>query len=162
MTLEKDDPRVTHSDKTHRATQEDAYAKAWFAYFRNAFPQPVRKASPDVDFYNVPLHQLLSLLELNNELKIWLDTQKEETFLRAICFTKKLLKNDLCNKRKTTARVMGDCVLFAHSIYDETQVITAAHEVSKSNVGMVAVSRECKGFIITIFTEPVIAQWPSF
>ena len=41
---------------------------------------------------------------------------------------------------------MSYCVLCAHSIYDETQVIMAAHEVSKSNVGMVAVSRECKGF----------------
>ena len=32
---------------------------------------------------------------------------------------------------KITAGVMYDC---AHLIYDETQIITAAHEVSKSNV----------------------------
>ena len=63
LTLEKDDPKVTHSDKMHRATHEDAHAKAWFGYCRKAFSQPVRKASPDVDF-----------LELNNELKNWLDT----------------------------------------------------------------------------------------
>ena len=51
---------------------------------RNAIPQPVRKASPDVDFYTVPTNLLLSLLELNNELKIWMDTQKEVDCLRAI------------------------------------------------------------------------------
>ena len=54
LTLEKDGPKVTHSDKMHRAIHEDACAKAWFDFCRNAFPQPVRKAGPDVDFHNVP------------------------------------------------------------------------------------------------------------
>ena len=84
LTLEMDHPKVTHSGKMHRATHEDAYAKAWFDYCRNAFPQPMRKAGPDVDFYMVPTYQLLSLIELNNGLKIWLDTQKEVEYLRAI------------------------------------------------------------------------------
>ena len=46
-----------NSDKMHRATHEDAYAKAWFDCCRNAFPQSVRKASPDVDLYNVSTYQ---------------------------------------------------------------------------------------------------------
>ena len=41
----------------HRATSEDAYTKAWFHYCRSIFPQSVRKASPDVDFYNGSTYQ---------------------------------------------------------------------------------------------------------
>ena len=84
LTLEKDDPKVTHSDKMHRATHEDSCAKAWFDYCRIAFSKPVKKASPDVDSYYVPTYQLLGLLELNIELKIWLATKKEVDCLRAI------------------------------------------------------------------------------
>ena len=76
LVLEKDDSKVTHSDKMHRATHEDAHAKAWFDCDRNAFPQTVRKASPYVDFYNVPTNKLLSLLELSNAFKTGPDTQK--------------------------------------------------------------------------------------
>ena len=61
----------------------------------------------------------------------------------------------------TTAWITNDYVVVAHLIHDETQIITAAHEVSKSYVRVSTVSRECSGFIKKIFTEPVIVQWPS-
>ena len=41
----------------HRVTSKDADTKAWFDYCRSIFPQSVRKASPDVDFYNVSTYQ---------------------------------------------------------------------------------------------------------
>ena len=66
-------------------------------------------------------------------------------------------------QKNTTARVMSDCVLSAHSIYDETQVITAAHKVFKLNVDIyVAVSMEGKGVKMSVFTEPVMVQCPYF
>ena len=46
-----------NSEKTHRATHEDAYTRAWFDYCRSVFPQSVRKASPDVDLHNVSSYQ---------------------------------------------------------------------------------------------------------
>ena len=46
-----------NSEKMHRATSEDAYTKAWFDDCRSIFPQSVRKAGPDVDFYNVSTYQ---------------------------------------------------------------------------------------------------------
>ena len=42
-----------NSEQMHRATTEDAYTKAWFDNCRSVFPQSVRKASPDVNLYNV-------------------------------------------------------------------------------------------------------------
>ena len=44
-------------EKMHRATSEDVYTKAWFDYCRSVSPQSVKKASPDVDFYNVSTYQ---------------------------------------------------------------------------------------------------------
>ena len=41
----------------HRATHEDAYARAWFDYCRSVFPQSVRKAGSEVDLYNVSTYQ---------------------------------------------------------------------------------------------------------
>ena len=77
LTVEKDDTKVTHSDKMHGAIHEDVYAKASVDYCRNASPQPVRKAGTDVDFYNVPTYQLLCLLELNNELRFgWMHKRR--------------------------------------------------------------------------------------
>ena len=46
-----------NSDKRHRATHEDAYSRAWFDFCRSVFPQSVRKAGSDVDFYNVSTYQ---------------------------------------------------------------------------------------------------------
>ena len=46
-----------NSEKMHRATCEDAYTRAWFDYCRSVFPQSVRKAGPNVDFYNVSTYQ---------------------------------------------------------------------------------------------------------
>ena len=46
-----------NSGKMHRATHEDAYARAWFDYCRSVFPQSVRKAASDVDLYNVSTYQ---------------------------------------------------------------------------------------------------------
>ena len=42
-----------NSDKIHRATHEDAYARASFDYCPSVFPQFVRKAGSDVDPCNV-------------------------------------------------------------------------------------------------------------
>ena len=47
----------SHSEKMHRVTHEDVYSRAWFEYCRSIFPQSVRKAGPDVDFYNVSTYQ---------------------------------------------------------------------------------------------------------
>ena len=46
-----------NSGKMHRATSDDAHTKAWFDYCRSVFPQSVRKAGPDVDFYNASTYQ---------------------------------------------------------------------------------------------------------
>ena len=46
-----------NSEKVHRATYEDAYTRAWFDQCRSVFPQYVRKAGPNVDFYNVSTYQ---------------------------------------------------------------------------------------------------------
>ena len=46
-----------NSEKMHRATYEDACTRAWFDYCRSVFPQSVRMAGPDVDFYNVSTYQ---------------------------------------------------------------------------------------------------------
>ena len=46
-----------NSEKMHHTTSEDAYTKAWFDYCRSAFPQSVRKASPDVNLHNVSTYQ---------------------------------------------------------------------------------------------------------
>ena len=46
-----------NSEKMHRATCEDAYARAWFDYCRSVFPQSVRKAGPNVDLHNVSTYQ---------------------------------------------------------------------------------------------------------
>ena len=50
-------PRSYALGQDASCTHEDAYAKAWFDSCRDAFPQPVRKAGPDVDFYNVSTYQ---------------------------------------------------------------------------------------------------------
>ena len=46
-----------NSGKMHGATFKNAYAKAWCDYCRNVFSQSVRKASPDVNLYNVSMYQ---------------------------------------------------------------------------------------------------------
>ena len=46
-----------NSETMHRATSEDAYTKAWFDNCRSVFPQSVRKAGPNVDFFNVSTYQ---------------------------------------------------------------------------------------------------------
>ena len=46
----------------HRVTYEDACTRAWFDCCRSVFPQSVRKAGPDVDFYNVSTYQCSILL----------------------------------------------------------------------------------------------------
>ena len=45
-----------NSEKMHRATARDGYTKARFDYCQSIF-QSVRKASPEVDFYNVSTYQ---------------------------------------------------------------------------------------------------------
>ena len=47
----------TEQRKTSDRTQKDAYTKAWFDCYRSIFPQSVRKASLDVNFYNEPTYQ---------------------------------------------------------------------------------------------------------
>ena len=54
-----------NSEKMHRATSKDAYTKAWFDYCRRIFPKSVRKAGPDVDFYNVSTYQCKHPLQLH-------------------------------------------------------------------------------------------------
>ena len=145
----------------------------------------MRKASPDVDFYNVSTYQCsiffntwvpstasefrkaennpqLSLLTefwRNNNAHVMLTAEDDSLPTDARLSgsnlnTKNRWKHAMCNKNInhtnncqklniTTARAINECVLFARSIYDETQVITAAHEVSKSIVGTVDVLREC-------------------
>ena len=46
-----------NSEKMNRATHEDAYTRAWFDFCRRVFPQSVKKASQDIDLYNVSTYQ---------------------------------------------------------------------------------------------------------
>ena len=46
-----------NSEEMHRATDEEAYTRAWFDYCRSVFPQSVRKAGPNVDLLNVSTYQ---------------------------------------------------------------------------------------------------------
>ena len=46
-----------NSGKKHRATLENAYTRAWLHSCRTVCPQPVRKAGPGVDIYNVSTYQ---------------------------------------------------------------------------------------------------------
>ena len=46
-----------NSEKMDRATFEDTNTKAWFDCCRSVFPQSVRKAGPNVDFYSVSTYQ---------------------------------------------------------------------------------------------------------
>ena len=47
-----------NSDKMHRATHEDDYARAWFDCCRSVFPQSAKKAGSDVDLCNVSTYHV--------------------------------------------------------------------------------------------------------
>ena len=81
LTLEKNDPKVAHLDKTHRATHyEDAHAKALFDYCRNAFP-----VGPDVDFYNMPTYQLLCLTKGGRLSELTCATSVKPARVMSVC-----------------------------------------------------------------------------
>ena len=65
-----------NSGKMHRATHEDAYARAWFDYCRSVFPQSVRKAGSDVDLYNVSTYQCSILFNNMGSFKPFLPQEK--------------------------------------------------------------------------------------
>ena len=74
-----------NSEKMHRATSEDANAKAWFDYCRCVFPQTVRKASPDADFNNVSTHQCSILFNNMRSFNRKSEFRKAENIDKPIC-----------------------------------------------------------------------------
>ena len=64
-----------NSEKMHRATHEDSCT---FDHCRSVFPQSVRKASPDVDLYNVSTYQRSILFNNMESFNRKSDFQKAE------------------------------------------------------------------------------------
>ena len=70
--------------------------------------------------------------------------------------------SEFCSKKCNgisicTAQMKKIVFFFAHSVY-ETRVITATHNVSKSNAVAFIMSMECMGSLTIVFTGAVIFQ----
>ena len=78
-----------NSEKMHRATSKDAYTKAWFDFCQSIFPQSVRKAGPDVDFYNVSTYQCSILFNNMGSFNRKNEFRKAENIDKPISSTEK-------------------------------------------------------------------------
>ena len=65
----------SNSDKTHRATSDDAFTQACFDESRSVFPQPVGKTRTNVELLNVPTYQCNILFKnmgsFNRKSEFW-------------------------------------------------------------------------------------------
>ena len=74
-----------NSEKMHRATNEDANTRAWFDYCRGVFPQSLRKAGPNVDFfYNVSTYQCSILFNNTGSFNRKSDFRKVENMYKPV------------------------------------------------------------------------------
>ena len=100
-----------NSGKMHRATSEDAYAKAWFDYCRRVFAQSVRKAGPDVNLCYVSTYQCSILFNIMGSVGRKGEFRKAENIDKPISSNEKFnVTNDphlsvLTEFRETTTRI---------------------------------------------------------